>query len=99
MADGKYILTLNSGSSSLKFALVQDDARAVHGIIDRIGLPGGAFQVFFSEGRPFEERAEFPHHEAALDRLLGWLAESAYEVEAAGHRLVYGGRKYLRPQR
>jgi acetate kinase len=97
MATGECILTLNSGSSSLKFALVSEETRIEFGVLDRIGSKGGTFRVRSQEGEQLHERIDFPDHDAALDRLFAWLARSPRSVVAAGHRLVYGGREHTRP--
>ena len=97
MAAGDCILTLNSGSSSLKFALVAGGVRTVHGSLERIGLKGGAFRVRTAAGDRTDEGIDLPEHDAALQRLFAWLAASPHRLAAAGHRLVYGGREYTRP--
>jgi acetate kinase len=99
MAADKCILTLNAGSSSLKFALVANDTRVVFGTLDRIGLKGGKFQIHIKGSEPVCEDADFPDHDAALSRLVEWLKQAPHDVEAAGHRLVHGGREHRRPQR
>ncbi len=71
----------------------------VFGTLDRIGLKGGKFQVHIKGGEPVCEGADFPDHDAALSRLVEWLKQTPYGIEAAGHRLVHGGREHRRPQR
>ena len=78
------ILTINSGSSSLKYALFEAGAERLitAGAEERIGLEGG----------------KFPDHDAALEGLFAILRERGFEdVAIVGHRLVYGGRDYTRP--
>jgi acetate kinase len=98
MATGDRILTLNIGSSSLKFALVEEDTRVEYGVLDRIGLKGGTFRVRSPEGERLHEQVECPDHQAALDRLFAWLGPTPHSIAAAGHRLVYGGREHTRPR-
>jgi acetate kinase len=98
MATGNCILTLNSGSSSLKFALVAGGVRAVHGGLDRIGVKGGTFRVRTARGEQTQEDVDLPDHEAALARLFAWLSDTPHTLAAAGHRLVYGGREHTRPR-
>lgn len=53
MASGGRILTVNGGSSSIKFALYQIGAqprKGLHGKFERIGLPGTRF-VFVDPAR------------------------------------------------
>jgi len=91
------VLTINSGSSSLKFSLFEAESERplFHGSVERIGLGGGIFHV---KGKA-EERHDFPDHDAALDRLFAFLHESAPEVGMAGHRIVYGGHDYTKPHK
>jgi len=89
------ILTINSGSSSLKFSLFEAESERLllDGAVERIGLGGGRFRV---KGK-IDEHHDFPDHQTALDRLFVFLREGAPEVQLAGHRIVYGGRDYVRP--
>jgi acetate kinase len=91
------VLTINSGSSSLKFSLfeVKSERLLLHGAVERIGLGGGVFRV---KGT-VEEHRDFPDHDAALDRLFVFLRGGAPELGMAGHRVVYGGRDYTRPHK
>ena len=91
------ILTLNSGSSSLKFALFTASGqprRLWSGAIDRIGLPNAHFQL--SDARRtvvIDEPGQFVSHDAALSRLLRAVAglPGALDLVAVGHRVVHGG--------
>ena len=89
------VLALNSGSSSIKFAvyeLGETSERSLHGHLDRIGLPGTALTVA-DGGRP---AANIPvaaaDQHAAVAFLLDWLeAHAAFEtIRAVGHRVVHG---------
>jgi acetate kinase len=99
------ILTINSGSSSIKVALYEIDeteALVLSGSLERIGLHGGLFQVNDSSSRSLiDEHIDLPDHEAALKRLFAWLGnhQPGKSLDAVGHRLVHGGPKYNRPQR
>jgi len=89
-ADGanRLVLVINSGSSSLKYQLV-DPASGVSragGIVERIG----------------EESSPVPDHEAALLRAFDEFAGSGIDLQtvglaAVGHRVVHGGRRFHRP--
>jgi acetate kinase len=93
----RVILTLNSGSSSLKFALFTaslQPKRLWSGEIDRIGLTGGHFQL--SDARStvvVDESGRLDSHEAALTRLLMAIASlpGSLDLVAVGHRVVHGG--------
>ena len=99
------ILTLNAGSSSLKFALFTASGhprRLWSGAIDRIGLPGAHFQV--SDARRtlvVDEPGRLDDHDAALTRLLSTIASlpGALDLVAVGHRFVHGGPECDCPKR
>jgi acetate kinase len=100
MATGP-LLTVNTGSSSLKAALYSLPALAPAGTLQlaRIGLPEGHMCAADPDGRIVEDRAlALPDHRHALEALLRWL-ESAGTPAAAGHRVVHGGPDYSAPQR
>jgi acetate kinase len=92
------VLTINSGSSSLKFSVYEmgrSEALLVSGEFKRIGLSHGVFHV---EGH--NQDIDLPNHDAALRTLFGWLADHRLgnKLDAVGHRLVYGGPEYYKPQ-
>ena len=102
--DGLRILTINSGSSSLKCSLVPDGASGSARSC-RAAWSGSAFAAaIFRSATPaaqtlIDEHAEFPDHDAALKTLLKWL-ESRFPgqaLDAVGHRVVHGGTKYSQP--
>ena len=99
------VLTLNGGSSSIKFALYRMGAppmRGLHGKIDRIGLRGTSFA--FND--PFRNQCDsrgiddFDHRSAAKF-LFDWLDEriGLSSIRAVGHRIVNGGANYMEPHR
>jgi acetate kinase len=98
------ILTINGGSSSIKFALfeVGDSLRRIlDGGIERIGLPEAILQVQGSnQADTFSRLVTAPDHTAAVGALMDWIEErSRREVlTAVGHRVVQGGPKYSQPQ-
>jgi acetate kinase len=88
MTGNRPVLVLNSGSSSLKYQLVDPDsgAAAATGNVDRIG----------------EQSSSVPNHEAALHRAFEMLAGDGIDLGACGllavgHRVVHGGQKFYRP--
>jgi len=97
------ILTINSGSSSVKFSLYRlgvAESLVLHGKLDRIGVKGGVFQARDAGGGSLLDRTlDLPDHDAAFKTLLGWLQDqgSGKEVQAVGHRLVHGGAAHLTP--
>ncbi|HMM55235.1 MAG TPA: acetate/propionate family kinase [Candidatus Desulfobacillus sp.] len=105
------ILTINAGSSSIKFALfaragAEPPRDVLRGEIDGIGArprlrardaQGGAL-----DAREFAEMADLPaaeQHQRCLDFLVGWLAGRAdgWQIAAVGHRVVHGGERYAAP--
>lgn len=104
-AGGRRLLSVNSGSSSVKFAVFQAASDsltlACAGALDRIGQSGGRLVVRDGGGRALhDESAASPDHAAALKHILAWLDEQpgGRRLDAAGHRIVHGGALYARPQ-
>ena len=99
------ILTINGGSSSIKFALFEAGdtlKRILAGSIERIGLPEAAFAVKGSnKADNFTRAVTAANHTAAVGMLMDWI-ETRFphgELTAVGHRVVHGGPKYSEPQR
>jgi acetate kinase len=94
------ILCLNSGSSSLKFALYRvgdaDELRLASGAVEYIGSSDGRLWIRGRDEKTLVDvRREFPTHNAAA----AGVAESAgmlglSKPDAAGHRVVHGGPHY-----
>jgi len=104
--DGKRILTVNSGSSSLKCALFHASSDSTVllriGILDRIGLEHGRFRVYDGNGLSLhDEPVSLPDHPSALKHTLAWFSsrQETWHLDAAGHRIVHGGTAYTQPQR
>jgi acetate kinase len=102
--DRSYVLTINGGSSSIKFALYQrgdPPKRGLQGKIDRIGLRGTQF-TFNDPARQQQDShriGDFDHRSAA-HFLCDWLESRIgfASIAAVGHRIVNGGAKYNEPQ-
>ena len=98
------ILTINGGSSSIKFALFEAGEslhRLLQGRIERIGLPDAEFTVKGADAaESFSRSIDAPDHHAAVSALMDWIEErvASGELAAVGHRVVHGGPKYTRPQ-
>jgi len=103
--DQPCILTINGGSSSIKFALFEADGalrRIVQGRIEGIGLPQGSFAVKgSSQTDHFSRPVIAPDHTAAVTILMDWVQEriKSDALTEVGHRVVHGGPKYWEPQR
>ncbi len=99
------VLTINGGSSSIKFALFEVGnamRRIVHGAIERIGLPGTELQVQgVDEKENYSRPVSAPDHEAAVEVLMDWIEARGDRkaLAAVGHRVVHGGPSYSAPQR
>lgn len=99
------ILCLNSGSSSLKFALYQlggdTETLLAEGAVERIGLPGGSLRVGGADGKMLDEtRCDFPDHQAAVRATFAALDQVRLPPpDAVGHRLVHGGPDHTAPER
>ncbi|MGD0752997.1 MAG: acetate/propionate family kinase [Anaerolineales bacterium] len=100
-----HILTINGGSSSIKFALFEAGEslqRILVGKIERIGLPQATFAVKGSnKTENFTRSVTAANHTEAVGLLMDWLEERIQhgELTAVGHRVVHGGPKYSEPQR
>lgn len=93
---GESVLTINAGSSSIKFALF-----GIAGKIDRIGLPGT--NLSFRDTKQNKQGScamEGMDEAAAAEFLIHWLEKNTpfSSVRAIGHRIVHGMR-HSRPMR
>jgi acetate kinase len=99
------ILTINGGSSSIKFALFEagDSLRRIlEGTIERIGLPETSLRVKgLDQADTFSRPVAATDHRAAVGSLMDWIEEriGRAALTAVGHRVVHGGPKYSKPQR
>ena len=99
-----YVLTVNGGSSSIKFALYRTDEppqRNLYGKVDRIGF-GGTNLTFNDPTRNQQGSRDInaSDHRSAATFLIDWLEEQIdfASVRAVGHRVVHG-MKYIEPER
>jgi acetate kinase len=99
------VLTVNGGSSSIKFALFEAGGslrRILEGRIERIGLPDATFVVKgLNKADNFTRSVTAANHTAAVGLLMDWIEERIRrgELTVVGHRVVHGGPKYSEPQR
>jgi acetate kinase len=103
------ILTLNAGSSSIKFALFVHAAEVpmvpeIAGQIDGIGVHAH-LKIKDKAGHTLADMDDVPgresSHHGALTLLLDWLHEhqASWRIVAVGHRVVHGAAKYSQPVR
>jgi acetate kinase len=104
MAPDSHILTINCGSSSIKFSLYvlgETERLVLEGELARIGLSQGLFQAKDQEGHQLTaQKLDLPDHGAAFKTLFAWLEghEIGKELHGVGHRLVHGGPAHVKPQ-
>jgi acetate kinase len=102
--DTETVLVINSGSSSLKFQLLDPVSEEVFagGIIERIGLEGGVGRI--SAGESYAPHSgDVPDHVQAMKVVTGLFEEVGLalgdaNVVAVGHRVVQGGARFSEPQ-
>ena len=96
------ILVINSGSSSLKFQVIDSETEKVmaRGLCERIGIDG-SFTYKTDSGVSLKEPVPMNNHKDAVEKLLTALVDpeqgvlSSYdEIDVVGHRLVHGGEKF-----
>ena len=103
MSIRKKILTINSGSSSLKFALFrmgEDETRLCFGDLEGIETDQGRLTVRAQNGDVLVDRhIPLPDHRTALQTLLRWIEETHTDsrLDAVGHRIVHGGAEFIQP--
>lgn len=90
------ILSINSGSSSLKFCFFEMDNESIiaSGSIERIGIEGSSCKIKY-QGDTICEDLEIENHDQAvqslLDHFLSLEIVSSYEdIQAVGHRILHG---------
>lgn len=93
------ILVLNSGSSSLKFQIIEmpSEKMLCHGLVERIGEENSFFH-YTTASHKINTEVHIPDHKTGLklvaqtlmDAKIG-VIESSNEIEAIGHRVVHGG--------
>lgn len=95
------ILVINSGSSSLKYQLIDTESGDVlaKGYYERIGI-GGAFLTHKINGEKYKLEHDVDNHTDALKFTIEQLLNPEYpaiksldEIDAIGHRVVHGGDK------
>jgi len=94
------ILSVNAGSSTLKFRLYEmpEEKVLMKGAIERIGLDGSNYSIKIGEEK-IQKEIPLENHAVAVDVLLKELVntgliKSLEEIEAVGHRIVHGGSLY-----
>ena len=100
------VLVINAGSSSLKYQLfdMRTETIIAKGICDRIGIDGSLKHTPVSNGKPvFYSAVPMPTHAEAIKAVIEKLTSADYgviddlsEINAVGHRMVNGGRRFYK---
>jgi acetate kinase len=91
------VLVLNSGSSSVKFAVLDPETgrRALSGLADEVGTPEAALRIRRDENAATTERLRGADHRAVISRILDHLDDAGVpQPVGAGHRVVHGGDRF-----
>lgn len=97
------ILVINTGSSSLKYQLINMDNESIlaKGVCDRIGLEGSFLKHTKAGGAETITKIAMPDHKVAIGTVLEALTgeetgviQNMSEIDAVGHRVVHGGEKF-----
>jgi acetate kinase len=102
------ILVLNSGSSSIKFQLIETDSDMIaastdrclgKGIVERIGTDEASLRLEAPAKQCKPQIGALLDHQTALTRVLETLRECGViadvsQVQAVGHRVVHGGEEF-----
>ena len=98
------VMTINSGSSSLKFKLYEmpEEKEICSGNCEQIGLNKGIFTIKY-DGKKEVSNPVFPSHAEAAKKVIDTLVEKGIikdfdEIKAAGHRIVQGGKYFSKSE-
>ena len=96
------ILSVNAGSSSLKFQMYEmpDEEVLISGVFERIGMEGSFYTIKLN-GEKKEKKVELPDHKKAFELLVFELMENKIvdtldDIVGIGHRIVQGGSYFDR---
>ena len=102
-----YVLVINSGSSSIKFQIVDSAADAsdtpfVSGLVEQIGEPQGRVTIKH-DGQRYVVQKQVPTHASGLEETFKLLdakgiGPTHLDIVAAGHRVVHGGMVFSQPE-
>lgn len=94
------ILSINAGSSSLKFQAYEmpEEKILIKGRFERIGIDNSFYTIWINDEK-YEKKVDLPDHKTALkiltDELINYgVVKDLNEIDAIGHRVVHGGDKY-----
>lgn len=94
------IMSMNAGSSSLKFSLFDMDTKELiaNGLFERIGMETSKYKIKYGDEK-VEQEVELKDHKDAVEILLDKLVslgivDSLSEIGGVGHRVLHGKDKY-----
>lgn len=97
------IFVINSGSSSIKFQLIELTAKKIliKGMIDAIGLPHCAIKTVV-HGQEQLAAINIANHDEGINYIMNLLLRQhiigdVSDIAAIGHRVVHGGEKHIKP--
>ena len=104
------VLVLNSGSSSVKFQIIETDLERMNahqdltlavGLVEKIGLSDSRLVLEVPDRKPYQDYREILEHRTAIEWVLRILVDpeigildSVDEIGAVGHRVVHGGEAF-----
>ncbi len=104
------ILVLNSGSSSVKFQVIETDLERIDkaedltlavGQVEKIGMSDSRLVISVPGRKPYHAYGETLEHRAAINWVMNTLIDpevgilsDVHEIEAVGHRMVHGGEAF-----
>ncbi len=96
------ILSINAGSSSLKFQMYEmpEEKVLISGVFERIGIDGSFYTIKLN-GEKQKKEVVLKNHEDAVKILIKELLDNKVindlsEIDGVGHRVVHGGSKYAK---
>ena len=97
------ILTVNAGSSSLKFTLFEmpEEKAIASGLFEKIGLNGSSYTIKYN-GEKITKEYDLKDHSVAVKKLMDELIalgiiNSLDEIEGVGHRILHGAQEFSEP--
>ncbi len=97
------ILVINTGSSSLKYQLIdmENEAELAKGLCDRIGIDNSFIKHTKTGSDTIVVDIDMTNHRAAIKQVMGVLTDEKNgvisdmsEIAAVGHRIVHGGERF-----
>ena len=94
-----FVLVVNAGSSTLKYALFRNKETECSGMADRIGFPDSSVSIKAKNSGEKKIILPLNNHQDAIREILRILVDSGAvksldEIEAIGHRVVHGGEMF-----